>query len=126
MSNSQDHTLGDVLVRMGVLTPVQLEDALRFQREATEDTILGRILITSKMCTSDQVETAIEAQKGLRSGRLSDQALAAARVAGQRKKVMRNANLDLIHQGAKALKRVRGDEFTPIMGIMLPTVGSKR
>lgn len=120
------NTLGDILVRMGVVTSEQLEDALRFQKEATPDSLLGRILVSEKSCTAEQIEAAVEAQKGLRSDRLSEQALAAASMAGQRKKVMRNANLDMIYQGAKALKRVRGDEFTPVMGISLPATSGKR
>lgn len=122
---SESNNLGYILVQMGVLTETQLEDALRSQKEATPDSLLGKILVAGSVCSAEQIEAAVAAQQGLRSGSLSAQALAAASVAGQRKKVMRNANLDMIYQGAKALKRVRGDEFTPVMGISLPAAHSK-
>lgn len=122
---SESNNLGDILVQMGIVTVSQLEEALRFQKEATRDDLLGEILVAGNVCSVEQIEAAIDAQRGLRSSNLSKQALAAARVAGQRKKVMRNANLDMIYQGARALKRVRGDEFTPVMGIHLPAARSK-
>ena len=114
--STKEHTLGDVLLRMGAISADQLDSALALQSKSAEE-LLGNILIAAKVCTATQVGQAIEAQQKLRSSRLSEQALGSMAVAETRKRIMRNANLDMITHGARALKRVRGDDFTPVLGV---------
>jgi len=116
IGSTKEHTLGDVLLRMGAISADQLDSALALQSKSAEE-LLGNILIAAKICSAAQVMQAIEVQEKLRSPRLSEQALGSMTVAETRKRVMRNANLDMITHGARALKRVRGDEFTPVLGV---------
>ena len=118
------YTLGDILVKMGVLKPEDLEKALEFQKGADKDELLGKILIATFSCSPEVVDTAMNLQKGFRSEDLAAQAKAAVALATARKRITRNANIDMMYRGAKALQRVRGDEFTPVFGIQLPVSGN--
>jgi hypothetical protein len=103
---------------MGIISQDQLEKALDVQQSAADvEQLLGRILVAVGVCTVDQIEKAMNTQKGLRSKKLNEQALASLTIAEARKKNMRNANLDMIYKGTKALKRVHGLDLTPVFGI---------
>ncbi len=55
--------LGDILVEMGVLTPLELDDASQRQRLSGE--MLGRILVNMALCTEQDVVEALGVQSGM-------------------------------------------------------------
>jgi type IV pilus assembly protein PilB len=62
--------LGELLVAEGLLTPTQLEEALRVQRAPDGYAPLGHILITQKIVTRDQLLSVLERHR--RSSKLGD------------------------------------------------------
>ena len=55
--------LGDVLVDQGVITPIQLDEAL--QRQRLTGDMLGRILVSLEYCTEQDVIEALGVQQGM-------------------------------------------------------------
>jgi len=55
--------IGDILVESGVITPQQLQDALRRQQESRER--LGRVLVDLRLATEAQIAQALARQLGL-------------------------------------------------------------
>jgi type IV pilus assembly protein PilB len=62
--------LGDLLLAEGLVTPAQLEEALRQQRVQTEYAPLGHILVAQNIVTRDQLLTILERHR--RSSKLGD------------------------------------------------------
>jgi len=62
--------LGELLVAEGLVTPTQLEEALRVQRAPDRYAPLGHILITQKIVTRDQLLSVLERHR--RSSKLGD------------------------------------------------------
>jgi hypothetical protein len=64
--------IGNVLVRMGLVTPEQIEHAV--QRQAREDrgTRLGEVLVGMGAITRSQLDEALRKQKAMRSGKAVD------------------------------------------------------
>jgi len=62
--------LGELLVAEGLVTPSQLEEALRVQRTPDRYAPLGHILITQKVITRDQLLSVLERHR--RSSKLGD------------------------------------------------------
>src|SRR5262245_54453069 len=62
--------LGELLVAEGLLTPTQLQEALRIQRASDNCPPLGHILIAQKVVTHDQLLSVLEQHR--RSSKLGD------------------------------------------------------
>lgn len=62
--------LGELLVRDGLITPAQLQDALRVQAETTTYAPLGQILVDQKVLTPEQLTAALA--KHHKKNRLGD------------------------------------------------------
>ncbi len=61
-TSSQFSNLGEVLVRIGIVTPGQIDEALRQQRSASERLPLGRLLIQFGSATPQDVASAMRIQ----------------------------------------------------------------
>ncbi len=63
MERTGHEPMGDILVRSGLITNVQLAEALDKQR--TEGGLLGEVLVRSLLATEDQIAEALARQRGL-------------------------------------------------------------
>ena len=75
------NSLGALLVQMGHITGEQLSDIVTKQKKMNEDELLGHIMVSESMLTRDQLDAVLSIQKGLRSKKRYDQAMAQARIA---------------------------------------------
>jgi hypothetical protein len=62
----EDTDLGNVLKRMGAVTPEQLDTAVALQRESQAKIMLGEALLALKIIDGTQLDTALELQKRMR------------------------------------------------------------
>ena len=72
MAVTRERQLGDILVDNGVLTPIELDEALQRQRVTGE--MLGRVLVTMGLCEEQDIVEALGQQAGMERidiGRLS-------------------------------------------------------
>ncbi|MFP4190877.1 MAG: GspE/PulE family protein [Candidatus Hydrogenedentota bacterium] len=72
MAVTRERQLGDILVDNGVLTPIELDEALQRQRMTGE--MLGRVLVTMGLCEEQDIVEALGQQAGMERidlGRLS-------------------------------------------------------
>ena len=82
MPNSKDPTsIGAILVAMGVITADQLEEAVREQEKERLDILLGKILLANGIISQSQLEAALTTQKGLRSKKKHQRAMAQSQIA---------------------------------------------
>lgn len=73
-------SIGNILLRMGLVTQEQL-DAIKLEQETMrEDLLMGNLMVVKGWITKEQLEVALAAQKGMRTGGRSGQALAVAEV----------------------------------------------
>jgi hypothetical protein len=84
-------SIGCILLDMGALDEQQLAEVVDQQENASVDVMLGHLLVSSEICTREQVDVALQAQQGMRSSRTTDQALAVADIAAHRKKTTNGA-----------------------------------
>lgn len=87
MDDLATSSLGEILVRMKVVTVGQLEEALDMQKRMSPEEMLGQLLVAQGIIDNDQLQVALDAQKGLRSKSKHSRALAMSRLAeisGQR------------------------------------------
>ncbi len=63
--------LGEILIGKGIITPDQLEEALKVQRSTGE--FLGKLLVRRGWLTEDQLLTALSEQFGIPRVRLEDE-----------------------------------------------------
>ena len=62
-SGTRDRQLGDLLIEMGVLTPLELDEALQRQRLTGE--MLGRVLVKMGLCQEQDVIESLAVQNGM-------------------------------------------------------------
>jgi type IV pilus assembly protein PilB len=62
-ASARERQLGDLLVEMGVLTPLELDEALQRQRLTGE--MLGRVLVKMGLCQEQDVIEALAVQNGM-------------------------------------------------------------
>jgi hypothetical protein len=77
----RENSLGALLVQMGLISVEQLEHAVALQQKLPEDELLGRLMVSESVLTSDQLVNVLDIQKGLRSKSKYHQAMAQARLA---------------------------------------------
>ncbi|MFO7775564.1 MAG: ATPase, T2SS/T4P/T4SS family [Candidatus Hydrogenedentota bacterium] len=63
MAVTRERQLGDILVDNGVLTPIELDEALQRQRMTGE--MLGRVLVTMDLCEEQDIVEALGQQAGM-------------------------------------------------------------
>ena len=73
-------SIGNILLRMGLVTRDQLESVMSEQVHMREDLLMGNLMVAKGLISKEQLEVALAAQKGMRSGGRSGQALAVADV----------------------------------------------
>ena len=72
MAVTRERQLGDILIENGVITPIELDEALQRQRITGE--MIGRVLVTMGLCEEQDVVEALGQQAGMERidiGRLS-------------------------------------------------------
>lgn len=60
---TRDRLLGEVLIEQGIITPIQLDEAL--QRQRLTGDMLGRVLVTMGYCDEQQIIEALGVQQGM-------------------------------------------------------------
>ena len=118
LDNLATSTLGEILIRMKVVTEAQLDQTLAMQEQMSPEEMLGQILVAQGIIDNDQLQVALDAQKGLRSKDRTKRALAMSRLAqvsGQ-KVVAMVSNLEAT---SHACLRSYGRERTPEPAVML-------
>jgi type IV pilus assembly protein PilB len=63
MATVSDRNLGDLLVENGVITPLELDEAL--QRQKLQPDMLGRLLVTMGLCDQQDIVEALAIQQGM-------------------------------------------------------------
>jgi hypothetical protein len=74
-------TLGEILVRMKVVTVEQLEEVLEMQHRLSPEEMLGQLLVAQGLIDNEQLQVALDAQKGLRSKDRTKRAMAMSQLA---------------------------------------------
>jgi cytochrome oxidase assembly protein ShyY1 len=62
-----DLSLGDIVSRMQIATPEQVEEALADQRRMSDDDVLGELLVARGVISREQLAAALRLQRGLNS-----------------------------------------------------------
>ena len=60
---SREKQLGDILVEQGVISPLQLDEAL--QRQRLTGDMLGRVLVTMGLCEEQDIIESLGVQSGM-------------------------------------------------------------
>ena len=60
-------SIGSILVSMGVISVGQLHRAVEEKANASQDVLLGRLLVAAGFISNEQLDVALNAQTGLRS-----------------------------------------------------------
>lgn len=63
MAATKDKQLGEVLIEQGVISPLELEEAL--QRQRLTGDMLGRVLVTMGLCEEQEIVEALGVQQGM-------------------------------------------------------------
>ena len=62
-------TIGDILIEQGVVTPLELDEAL--QRQRLTGDFLGRVLVRMELCEEQDILEALGVQQGMERVNLS-------------------------------------------------------
>lgn len=79
--DTEAYSIGTILVKQHLIAREELNEVIDIQRRMSEDELLGELLVRRGLITPGQLDTAIAAQRGLRSRRHHERALAAATLA---------------------------------------------
>lgn len=124
--DTQTYSLGVIVSRMmKVATPEQVGAALEEQRRMNEEEVLGSILVARGIIDKEQLTVALEAQRGLRSKKKSERAMAMAKlsqVSGA--KIIEIAEVLRKHAG-EARRSATGQEHPAITDEMLANGNGK-
>jgi len=71
-------SIGNILLRMKLVTQEQLDAITDEQRSMREDLLMGNLMVAKGWITKEQLELALAAQQGMRTGGRNGQALAVA------------------------------------------------
>lgn len=71
-------SIGNILLRMKLVTRDQLNAITEEQRHMREDHMMGNLMVAKGWITREQLELALAAQQGMRTGGRNGQALAVA------------------------------------------------
>lgn len=121
----EDTSLGRLLVEMGAISEGQLREAVERQENSTLEQLLGAVLVHMGFCSKDEVESALSAQKSMRSGKKARHAMAVADLAIHRKNV-NGARDRAIASGARFVRTASGSEFQAITPGMLAKGSGER
>lgn len=111
-------TLGEILIRMKVVTEEQVDEALALQERMSPEEMLGQVLVAQGMIDTDQLQVALDAQKGLRSKNKAKRAMAMSQLAqASGSKVV--AMVSRLEATSRECLRSYGRERTPEPSLML-------
>ena len=94
-------SIGNILLRMGLVTQDQLDTIKQEQSQMREDMLMGNLMVAKGWITREQLEVALAAQKGMRNGGRSGQALAVAEVCLEHTTNDRERRTRMLEKGAK-------------------------
>ncbi len=63
MAAVRERQLGDILIEQGVITPLELDEALQRQRLTGE--MMGRVLVSMGLCEEQDIVEALGVQAGM-------------------------------------------------------------
>ncbi len=118
-------SLGNVLIEMGVISEVQLREAVERQENSSLEQLLGAVLVHQGYCSKEDVEAALSAQKSLRSGQRVKHALAVADLAIHRK-TSNGARDRAIISGARFVRSASSPEYVAVTSEMLAKSSGNR
>lgn len=114
-------SLGNILLEWEVITPEQLEHALKEQETLRGDDLLGRLLVASGACSEDEVTTAMSAQASMRSAGKHRTAMAVADLALERRRrdslIVRRGKLE--EKSRQVARSITGETHPAITAAML-------
>lgn len=93
-------SIGNILLRMKLVTQEQLDAITEEQRHMREDLMMGNLMVAKGWITKDQLELALAAQKGMRTGGRSGQALAVAELSLAHSRNGREQRERVVEKGA--------------------------
>lgn len=127
MNQRDDETsLGSILVELEIITEDQLKQALERQERSTIEQMLGMILVHDGVCTKEEIELALSAQKSMRHGNKSLQkAVAVLDLAIHRKK-SNGARDRAVRKAAAFVKSQTGQEYQAVTASMLAKRADER
>ena len=103
-------SIGGILIKMSAIKDEDLKKALEIQERSSMDVMLGALLIAGNICTREQVDMALAAQEGLRSGKSPEAAMAIADIAHYRKKKTNTLKRGLFER----VKAATGDAYPAV------------
>ena len=82
MDETGSYSLGVILAKMMKATHLErIQECLEEQKNMTEEEVLGELLVAKGLITRDQLLVALEAQRGLRSKKKHERAMAMSKLA---------------------------------------------
>lgn len=115
-------SIGAILLKMGAITEAELKQAVDEQENLSIELLLGKLLIANGICSLEQVEVAIAAQRDMRSGNEHKKAVAIADIASARKKVVRTHRQQLIDRGERMAQKATTGTF-PAVAMKMNVMG---
>ena len=117
-----DTTLGEILVRTGVISETQRMSAMDYQHRSDNPVAFGDILVHHGFCTRDAVEEAAKLQTKLRSDKTHVKAEAFSDVARRSKEALSTTRRKLIAAGKDIIRKSGTEDIpTPVLGV--PIIG---
>ena len=105
-------TLGEILIRMRAVTEGQLDEVLALQERMSLEEMLGQLLVAQGFIDTEQLQVALDTQKGLRSKDRTKRAMAMSQVA-QASGLRVTAMVSRLEATSRECLRAYGREHTP-------------
>ena len=115
-------SIGAILLKMGAITEAELKQAVDEQENLSIEHLLGKLLVANGICSSEQVEVAVAAQRDMRSEDEHKQAVAIADIGLARKKVVRTYQQQLIDRGERVAQKATTGTF-PAVAMKMNVMG---
>ncbi len=112
----RENSLGEILVRMGAVTRVQLYDVLLVLSCMNACGTFGRLLIEKGLVTQEQIDIASAAQRGIEGGNNAEYALASVDIACERKRYLARDVEKLNERGQEIVRRSNGAGYPAVSG----------
>lgn len=123
MNPKDDPTsIGAILLKMGAISEAELAAAVDEQENLSIEHLLGKLLVANGVCSIEQVEVAVAAQRDMRSDDEHKQAVAIADIASARKKVVGVHQQRLIHRGEQVARKATTGTF-PAVAMKMNVMG---
>ena len=122
ISRDDPTSIGAILLKMGAITEAELKKAVDEQENLSIELLLGKLLVANGVCSLEQVEVAIAAQRDMRSGDEHKGAMAIADIASARKKVVHAERQQLIARGERVARKADTGTF-PAVAMKMNVMG---